>query len=337
VAAQAKEAHDTIEVPVVIQDPENIVPFFGIPIPTVRPLRDGAPFDTAIDAIATRQQNGDITYDQAVAEMQALLDSEYADARSFVDALAQEAATNAQESREERAEIIAEQGRVTMPTKERVIGAIGGGLNMAATADVLSNFGIFPKSWTRWGFADQVEDAVPSAVAAISDAFCSNSILEGAPEVQALTSDGQVGLTFVGVRQPSVALQVNTLLDELRATDLATYGIDIPNVVLPGEQTYAYIIRGRLLVERAPEGDEDAEIPVTQYTIRLRGPGGETTLEEDTFEAGRPVSWVESKMLRYEGPEAFNEICIEFERDLDELFGETSINGNEACLPLQLK
>jgi hypothetical protein len=269
--------------------------------------------------------------------MQTLLDSEYADARSFVNALAQDAATNAQESREERAEVIAEQGRVTMTTKERVIGAIGGGLNMAATADVLSNFGIFPKNWLRWGFADQVEDAVPSAVATISDAFCSNSILEGAPEVQALTSDGQVGLTFVGIRQPSVALQVNTLLEELRASDLGTYGVDIADIVLPGEQTYTYVIRGRLLVESAPEGADDEDVPTTQYTVRLRGPDGETVLDEDTFEAGQPVSWVESKMLRYEGIEAFTEVCIEFERDLDELFGETEITGKEACLPLQIK
>lgn len=310
--------------------------FVNAPVMLPVPLVNGPAFESRLQDINQQFIEGKITYDQADAALRQAV-------TIFglqVSAAGEEAARRQDivvTNEETAAERELAQARPFATKNDRAKEAIGAGLQMAAVADTLSHFGIIPRGWTRWdplGVSDALAGA--SAVELLNDAVCKN-VQERAPEVQAITSDGQIGLALIGIREYAVPPSVQAALEELQQQEQNTFGNSLGSAILPEEQFFYYAIRGRLLVQNEVAEDDEAEISAMTYVVRLRGPGGEKILVEDSFQVGTPVSWTNANMLRYEGLEEYDAVCIEFERPLKELFGEETQGGNEACLPLRIQ
>jgi hypothetical protein len=246
------------------------------------------------------------------------------------------AADSKKQKESEAKKIVADSLRNNPSFFDGAVSFVGLGLQFSGAADTLSSFGL-PLNKKLYGdtWQTNVEKYVPSPIALLTDKVCQNrQLLKREPSVIATTASGQVGLTLLAQRIPSLEKQTSDILDKLRATDAQNLGIDVPTITTT-QPAYQYAVKGRLLVQNTLDENGNEVNPVTSYTVTLDGPSGRSApLVQDTFSTGEPVVWTDSNTLKLSTDVLYTQVCITFERDLSDLFSKTTMSGNEACLPI---
>jgi len=105
--------------------------------------------------------------------------------------------------------------------------------------------------------------------------------------------------------------------------------------VIPPSSEYSYVVRGRILVERAIQETGEEDRSPAEFTVTLRGPAGESAaLEQGSFEPGVPTVWTGAEQLMLVTEDEYDEVCLRFERDIKDLFPRTTQSGSQVCLPV---
>jgi hypothetical protein len=185
--------------------------------------------------------------------------------------------------------------------------------NALVFAQTASTFGLNNPKWST-GWSDTVSN-LPNPEEAFVKNICEEVVIRRVPQAIGLGPKGRISMYLHGTRT-----------SETLMTDLA---VSEEEIIPAGTTLHAYLVGGTV---SNPE-------KAASYTVYLSGVQGVSApIFEGDIGPGATAPWGgANSLLKLRSTIEYSEVCIEFNKDIDDLFDSTTRSGNKVCLPLQVQ